>query len=424
MMNILSSEQGLRREAIRRRLQGERRIDICRDLGRSLPWFDKWWAVYRRNPQTDFLDQSRAPRTSPQRLPLPVEQAVVAARQALEAAATPQTRYGLIGHRAVQNHLHELGVHPLPSLATIQRLLARHGLTHPLSSVREGAPYPWLVVEEPNAIHATDIITRHLQGGQEIQHFHTIDHYSHAVALSQHLDKTSATACAHLRQTWAVLGLPWIVQLDNEAAFCGGHTHARVLGQVLRLCLFCGIEVLFTPLYDPQRNYHIETFHSLWRQAFWSRYRFANLAHVQAEVPLFLHWYHHHYHPPALHGRTPAQVHPRRPQPSLTPALQRLLPAGRIPLTAGYCHVMRRVDGAGNIALLNETWPVGKHWVGEYVRATINTAAQTLTVWHKAEGSADWRWIKTRRFRLTETIHDLLPAFRRNPLRCREHLPA
>jgi len=91
-MSILSSEQVLRREAIRRRLQGERRVDICRDLGRSLPWFDKWWAAYRRNPQTDLTDQSRAPRTSPHRLPLPVEQAVVAVRHALEAAATPQTR--------------------------------------------------------------------------------------------------------------------------------------------------------------------------------------------------------------------------------------------------------------------------------------------------------------------------------------------
>ena len=214
-MNIQPSEQALRREAIRRRLQGERRIEICRDLGRSLPWFDKWWAVYRRNPRTDFAGRSRVPHTSPHRLPPQVEQAVVAVRQTLEAATTPQTRYGLIGHRVIQGHLQALGVQPLPSLATIQRLLARHGLTHPLGAAREAAPYPWLIAWEPNVSHATDIITRHLQGGLEIQHFHTIDHYSHAVALTQHLDKTSATACAHLQQTWATLGLPLIVQLDG-----------------------------------------------------------------------------------------------------------------------------------------------------------------------------------------------------------------
>ena len=42
---------------------------------------------------------------------------------------------------------------------------------------------------------------------------------------------------------------------------------------------------------------------------------------------------------------------------------------------------LRKVDGTGAIELLNETWPVGRKWIGEYVRATINTAKQTLTLW-------------------------------------------
>ena len=66
-MTMNTTEQDLRREAIRRRLQGERPRDICRDLNRSRSWFDKWWAEYRHNPQTDFADHSRAPRHSPHR---------------------------------------------------------------------------------------------------------------------------------------------------------------------------------------------------------------------------------------------------------------------------------------------------------------------------------------------------------------------
>ncbi len=60
-----------------------------------------------------------------------------------------------------------------------------------------------------------------------------------------------------------------------------------MIGQVVRLCLFCGIELLFTPFYEPKRNYQIETFHSLWVQAFWSRHQFRRRAHMQAELPLF-----------------------------------------------------------------------------------------------------------------------------------------
>ena len=228
---------------------------------------------------------------------------------------------------------------------------------------------------------------------------------------------------AHLRKTWANLGLPFLQQLDNEAAFCGGHTHPRVIGQVVRLCLFCGVEPFFKPVYEAKRNYQIETFHSLWDHGFWSREDFTNLGHVQAEAPAFVRWYHTCYQPPSLNGRTPAQMRRGIPIRRLTADLQRLIPTGRLPITTGRVHIMRKVDGRGQITLLNETWPVGDKWLGEYVRATINTAQQILTVWPQAAADATWRLIKTRQFRLNEPVHDLLPAFRRNRERCRELWP-
>jgi len=59
--------------------------------------------------------------------------------------------------------------------------------------------------------------------------------------------------------------------------------------------------------------------------------------------------------------------------------------------------------------------------MGEYVRATINTAKQTLTIWHQADADADWRLLKTRQFRLKESACEVLPAFRRNRTRCRDY---
>ncbi len=64
-MDICRLESAVRREAIRRRVPDERRLDISRDLGRSTSWFDKHWAPFRRNPNADFTDRLRAPRTSP-----------------------------------------------------------------------------------------------------------------------------------------------------------------------------------------------------------------------------------------------------------------------------------------------------------------------------------------------------------------------
>ena len=422
-MDTQTNEQVVRREAVRRRLQGETRSVICADLGRSPAWFSKWWAEYQQNPQTDFADDSRAPHRSPQAIDDDLIEAVVNARKILEAAETPATRYGLIGAPSVQTHLAGLGFTTLPSTATIQRILAAHDLTHPVGAASATAYYPWPVAWEVNAIHATDIITRHVRGGEEIQNFHTIDLFSQAVNLTRHADKTSATTCAHLLKTWAKLGLPHLQQLDNEGAFCGGHTHPHVLGRVVRLCLFCGIEPMFTPVYDAKRNYQIETFHSLWVQSFWSRFEFADRQQVDQEAPHFERWYHTVYRPPALNGHTPAQMRRGVPITRLTRDLRGLIPASPSPLTAGRVHFMRKVDLAGEVKLLNETWPVGRKWIGEYVRATINITQHTLTLWHQADAQANWHLIKTRPFRLKESVHAVLPAFRRKCPRCRDCWP-
>jgi putative transposase len=422
-MTMNTNEQALRREAIRRRLQGQRRCDICRDLNRATSWFDKWWAEYRRDPLTDFADRSRAPRRSPQQMPASVVQAVLSLRQLLEQAATPQTRYGLIGAHAIWARLKELHLSPLPSEPTIQRILAQHDLTHPLGAGTSAAYYPWPLAWEVNAIFATDIITKHLRGGAEIQNFHTIDHYSHAVCLTQHLDKTSRTTRLHLLQSWAKLGLPLLHQFDNEGTFVGGHTHTHLIGQVVRLCLFCGVEPLFTPYYEPKRNHQIENFHSLWTSGFWSRHEFGTRDEVEEETPLFWRWYMYHYYPPALEGQTPAQVRRGVRVRLLTAPLRRLIPKGRLSLTAGRIHFMRKVDPTGTIEVLNEVWRLGAKWSGEYIRATINTAEQTIGFWHQANAETAWQLIKTRRFAVEETVHALLPEFRRNCTRCRDCLP-
>jgi putative transposase len=422
-MNPATTEQDLRREAIRRRLAGESRHDICRDLGRTTRWFDKWWAVYQHDPTSDLADRSRAPHTSPVQVPAELARAVVRIRKTLEAAKTAATQYSPIGNRTIAGQLDVLGFERIPSLSSIQRILQAEGLTHPLGAGEVKAYYPWPLAWDVNVIQATDIITRHVRGGLAVENFHTIDHYSQAVWLGQYADQTAATTRQFLLENWAHLGLPRFHQFDNEGAFCGGHTHPRVIGQVVRLCLFCGVEPIFTPFYDARRNYQIETFHSLWLRFFWSRHQFRDLAHVRRLTPGFRHWWHAHYRPPALDGLTPDQVRQGVRLRSFTPTLQRLVPADRLPITAGRIHFMRKVTGDGLIHLLNVPWPVDRQLAGEYVRATVNLATHRLTIWRQANADSCWQLLTTRQFRLKESIHDLLPAFRQRCERCRDYYP-
>jgi putative transposase len=422
MMATRTSEPALRREAIRRRLQGERRCDICHDLQRRPAWFGTWWAEYRRHPRIDCADRPRAPHTSPTQTPPAVEQAVLAIRQTLEAGQSLETRDGLIGHRAIRGELDRLGGKPLPSVATIQRMLARHGLTQRRGTTADKAYYPGPIAWAPNALHATDIITRHLHGGQVVQNVHTFDHSTPTGHLSPHCDNTSATVRAHLLETWSRLGSPVMQQFDNEASFRGGQSHRRVIGQVVRLCLFVGVAVLFIPEHEAKRHHWVEGFHALGVRAFWSRKRFRHLVDGQAEAPTFLRWDHMRYRPPSLAGRTPAQMRRGVRAVRLTAGLRRLIPQ-RLPISRGRVHFIRKVDVMGKVRILNEPWLLGRRWIGEYVWAVVDTAQQTLTFWHKPHPQAAWQRIHTRPYRLTEPVHPLLPEFRRNRLRCHEQWP-
>ena len=423
MTPLLSNEQGLRRVAIRRRRQGERPTDSCRAVGRSLPWLNKWWQRYPAQPSTDFADYSRAPHSSPHRLPAPVEAASVRVRHLREAHATPTARYGLIGSRTIQGEWQRVGIQPLPSEATIQRVLHRHGLTHPLGANRVSADYPWPIAWAPAAMPATDFILRHLSGGIAGQNLHTIDLVSHALSRSHHPSKSRAVVAAHLLQTWRTLGLPVLQQLDNESLFRGGPTPARVLGHVVRLCLWCGIEPLCPPDYEPKRNHQIETFHRRWRQGFWSKTRFRSVAPVQHDRPLCVHWYHTAYLLPPPLRQTPAQLRADFSPFRLSPALHTLIPAGRLPVTAGYRHFLRKVDPPGHVRLLNDSWVIGHRWSGLYGRVTIHTAAQRLSVWYQPAANTDGRCLKTFTFRINESLHSLHPEFRRNRPRCRDCFP-
>jgi len=426
--NIRSGSAPRRRPTVRRYLQGESPTAIARDLGRSRQGVYECWWRYQADPHTDFADASRAPLHSPQQVRPEVEQLIVTLRQELEAAVSDEMAYALIGAGEIHSRLEDLRVEPLPCEATIQRVLAKRGLTHAVGAASTSAYYPYPTAWVPDALHASDIVVRHLRGLHKVYNFHTRDGYTHRVAMTQARDNSSPTACAHLLYSWENLGIPYLQQVDNEAAFCGGNTHPRVLGKVVRLCLFCGIEPFFTPIHEAKRNHWVENFHEVWGQAFWSRTRFTSLAHQQREQPKFEHWYLQRYRPPALDGATIAQFTAGMTFHTLTPAVAARIPdytapRQRLPLTAGYIHIMRKVKADGTVELLNDVWTIGRRRVGEYVRATIDVALGQIAFWHQADPESRPRVLLIRVFRPHESIHELQSPFRRNCKRCRDCLP-
>lgn len=390
-------ELRVRRRALRLWARGYGLQDILRTVQRSKGWFSKWRSRYRSYGWNGLRSQSRRARCYPTTCSARLEQLIVQTRQRLVRA-----KIGLSGPTAIQCELQKLDrTRPPPSCATIKRILHRHGLIRTPKARRTHFPAP--LESLAGILQASDWTCRYLEGGAKVYAFHTLDLHTRSCSQTLARDKTIATVRRHFVETWQTLGIPDYLQLDNDAAFCGGYKVPRVFGQIVRLCLYVGIELIFLPVAEPERNGAVEYLNGLWQRAVWNRTRFRTFARVERTRPKFLQWYLMDYYPPALAGQTPQQAHRTQVRHCLTKRQAAALPAD-LPITAGQIHFLRQVAPNGTISLLNETWRVGRRRCDQYIWATIDTRQQHLDLWYQGSAHTEWQLVKSYPYPIAEPV--------------------
>ena len=397
-----------RREAVRLYRGGTPVTVIAGKLKQSVSWVYKWITYQAGHLWTRFRSGSRAPHRQAHQTPRVVERRVLHLRQSLVQHTSPNARFAGIGARTIQSEYRKC-YGPPPGLSTIQRILNRNHCTSPTQRKRKRyRPHP--SAGYPNAVQATDIITRWITGGAVVQAFHTVDIYSNDVASTIHAHKTATDACQHLLNTWKTLGIPDLAQFDNESVFSGGR-YARKISQVVRLCLYFGIPVLFTPLDEASYNWQIETFNALWAKQFWQRHHFSRRCDVPRVQRSFLEWYRTDYVAPRQ-SDTPAHLRRGHRLHRLPARWVESLP-DPLPLCAGHIQAVRRVDETGFVRFLNEPLRVGKRFAGRYVWLTLDTRQQQLTIWYQLCADADWRALPVRDYPLEESVLPVPKKFKR-----------
>lgn len=394
-----------RREAIRLWLKGTRSKDILQRVGRSRAWWSKWRRRFKRLGVRGLKSQSRRPRRLARACAPRLVRLIVRTRRRLVKQPV-----GLIGARAIRRELRQLGLgRQLPSLTTIKRVLATYGLL-PERANRPPAYFPHPLTTLTGRLHALDWTCRFLEDGPQVYAFHTLNLRTRACAQTIATDKRTTTVQGHVLDAWKTLGIPDYLQLDNDAAFCGGYKVPRVFGQFVRLCLYFGIELIFLPVAEPKRNGAVEQLNRLWSCAFFNKRRFRSPAHVERASPTFVHWYMTQYAPPQLGEQTPAQAQRAEGRHRLTAAQRASLPSA-LPITAGRVHFIRQVKADGTIALLNETWRVSRRLAGKYVWATVTTHTRRLDIWYQYSAQQVWQRRKSFDYPLPETVARLRPEF-------------
>src|SRR3970282_243460 len=94
----------------------------------------------------------------------------------------------------------------------------------------------------------------------------------------------------------------------------------------MRLELYVGVELLFIPEAEAERNGLVEWLNGLWGKAFWSVQHFRSVRQGPRSSLAFLSWDTHHYDPFRQHPHTPAQAHRRVARRRLTAREIRSIP--------------------------------------------------------------------------------------------------
>jgi transposase InsO family protein len=366
-----------RERAVRRYRAGEDVTTIAASLGRSRQWVYKWCTRATEGGVTWAAERSRQPHGHPGALPADVVAAVRLIRLELYNAGL------FCGAQNIRWRLEELAVTPLPSVRTINRIVAREGLTYRRTGryVPKGKVYPALPAERANQVHQLDYVGPcYLRGPVRFWSLNTVDVATIRCATEPVERRAGQATVNALWATWHRLGLPEAVQADNEMVFYGSPAHPRGMGLLIRLCLGQGIEPWFIPFREPWRNGVVEKFNDHYEAKFLARVTVADFPALGPASLGFEQRHNSRYRYSRLGGQTPLTALQRQGHPLRFPAAEA---APQCPLPKpeiGRYHLVRFIRSNGRLDVFGESFPLPPEAQYEYVVATVDVTHQRLSV--------------------------------------------
>jgi len=363
--------------AVRRYHQGESIRSIAGALGHSRRWVYKWLARAATGTATWATEVSRRPHTSPQAYDAETVEAVRLVRLELYNAGL------LCGAQNIQWRLEDLGVKPIPSRRTIDRILVREGLTHRRTGryVAKGIPYPALPAVRPNQVHQVDYVGPcYLRGPVRFWSFHAVDVATIRCALEPMASRAGQSTVDALWASWLRLGLPDAVQADNEWVFYGSPAHPRGMGLLIRLCLPLGIEPWFIPVKEPWRNGVVERFNGHYGSKFLATVDIPDALGLRPASLAFEARHNSRYRYTRLHGQTPLAALAAHAPTLRFPPEER---APRVPLpkpATGRYHLVRFIRSDLRLDVFGERFRMPPEAEYSYVVATVDVDRERLTV--------------------------------------------
>jgi transposase InsO family protein len=350
-------------------------VEVAERYGVSRQAVHRWLRRYQQGGLDVLADRSHRPRGCPHQLAAAVE-----ARRCERRRAHPGWGPRRLGHELARQ-----GVEPLPSRATIYRVLLRNGLVEPQASRRAKTAWRRWQRERPMQLWQMDVMGGlQLADGGEAKLVTGIDDHSRFCVAAGVVGRATARAvCRVFTQAMACHGVPEELLSDNGKVFTGrfGPNPGEVLFD--RICRENGITHRLTAPRSPTTTGKIERFHKTLRDELLATLPpFPNLEVAQKVIDDWVEDYNTRRPHQALAMGTPAErFHclasaPMPPDPPLVVAdelstrprpRRRQLPAA--PTTTG--EITRLVHSNGVITVTRQQCSVGRRYAGKQVTARV-----------------------------------------------------
>ncbi|MDQ0775585.1 transposase InsO family protein [Streptomyces aurantiacus] len=346
-----------------------------------------WVRKYEQSGLPGLADRSHRPVSCPHRIAREVEAVVCELRR----------RHPSWGPRRLVHELERRGVTPVPSRATVYRVLVRNALIEPGVRRRRRSDYRRWERSAAMELWQMDIVGGILlAGGDECKMVTGIDDHSRFMVIAKVVERATARAvCRAFGEALVRFGVPEEVLTDNGKQFTARFGSGRP-GETMfdRICRENGIIHRLTKPQSPTTTGKIERFHqTLRRELLDDSAPFTDLAAAQAAVDVWLEDYNRMRPHQSLDMAVPASRFVPRPRseqdvlPVVLPARLDLLatsppeppPPEPVAVTwplaegeIGAIEVERQVPASGNLSLRGQQIWFGPAQAGTPVTLRID----------------------------------------------------
>lgn len=385
---------------------------ILERIPRSRTWLSKWRKRFQENGSRVYDSMNKSPKQPSRKFTSLDRNLVLQVRKRLQSKKISLYHAKAVRQELAQSRL----MKTLPSISTINRWLKEAGLIESKTLSANPSFYPTPNLAPKFICHSMDWMARYIKGKDKLFIFHTVEFQTHAINQTIFTNKRTDSVIEHALESWALLGLPHFLQIDNDSAFNAVGKKWGFSSRFIRLALYFGIELIFIPPREPKRNSLVENINNLWAVSVFNRTLFNSTEEVFQTRAEFLNWY-ENYQPPSLGGmsvgKAKSKILNRR---KLRKKEIKALPE-ELPITEGRVHFIRKVSHSGKISILGEEYKVSKSLRGEYVWSTLETGKERLEIYYRRCERAKARFVKELEYPIEEKVHRLKKEFRRKEKR-------